>query len=421
MATGFYLVQGDKTTCGGRIIEGATDHTIFGKAAAREKDRVLCGKHPGTFLIAGGIVSDTIHGRRMAGTLDSESTCPCKAKFIPSMLQDTYEKASRGSAAASKSSASNPVARPLPAYLTGEKPPSGFVPDYPVLRNTYRLPDNALREMLEANRHDYMLLTLDECIEIISSWDFYKNTWVDITTSKVGGVAKLYATNIGDIISASKVVSQLGSMGIKCSVYINHKGTELIKLTGYPGIRKILNAPVFSLKNPQIIKFGIGKYGLQNSIKSGAIVGLVYVSVVNTIDFILNDEVTLSKFIGTLATDFVKVGISSAVVFGVGIPANMFIPFVIGPIVVVVAAGLGTAMILNYLDDKYGVTSKITLYIESAQQEFVLKAREIDKGLLDLGAMYADGMLKRGREVLELEIKRYIRNQLDEIGIRNWM
>ncbi|MFZ4215528.1 PAAR domain-containing protein, partial [Pantoea endophytica] len=28
MAIGFYLVQGDKTTCGGRIIEGATDHTI---------------------------------------------------------------------------------------------------------------------------------------------------------------------------------------------------------------------------------------------------------------------------------------------------------------------------------------------------------------------------------------------------------
>ncbi|RTO97665.1 PAAR domain-containing protein, partial [Enterobacter cloacae] len=26
-AKGFYLVQGDKTTCGGRIITGAEDHT----------------------------------------------------------------------------------------------------------------------------------------------------------------------------------------------------------------------------------------------------------------------------------------------------------------------------------------------------------------------------------------------------------
>lgn len=421
MATGFYLVQGDKTTCGGRIIEGATDHTIFGKAAAREKDRVLCGKHPGTFLIAGGIINDTIHGRRMAGTLDSESTCPCKAKFIPSMLQDTYEKASGGSAAASESSASNTVARPLPAYLTGEKAPSGFVPDYPMLRNTYRLPDSSLREMLEANQYDYMLLTLEECIEIISSWDFYKNIWVDITTSKVGGVVKLYGANIKEVISASKVVSQFGSMGIKCSIYINHKGTELIKITGYPGIRKVLNAPVFSLKHPQVIKVGIGKYGLQNSIKSGAVVGFIYVSLVDTVDFILNDDVTLSKFIGTLATDFVKIGISSAVVFGVGFLANIFIPFVIGPIVVVVAAGIGTAMILNYLDDKYGMTNEIILYIESAQQEFVAKAREMEESLFDLGAMYADGMLRRGREVLEFDIKRYIRNQLDEIGIRSWM
>ncbi|MDN0125353.1 hypothetical protein QVN60_19675, partial [Yersinia aleksiciae] len=28
-----------------------------------------------------------------------------------------------------------------PPYLTGEKPPSEFVPDYPVLRNTHTLPD----------------------------------------------------------------------------------------------------------------------------------------------------------------------------------------------------------------------------------------------------------------------------------------
>lgn len=42
-------------------------------------------------MITGGI-SDTIHGRRIAGTLDSISTCPCKSRFIPSILTDTYEK-----------------------------------------------------------------------------------------------------------------------------------------------------------------------------------------------------------------------------------------------------------------------------------------------------------------------------------------
>ena len=94
MAEGNYLVQGDKTTCGGRITTGAEDHTLFDKPVARERDSVTCGKHAGLFKIAGGIDNDTIHDRRMAGTLDSYSTCPCKAKFIPSMWDDTYEKTS---------------------------------------------------------------------------------------------------------------------------------------------------------------------------------------------------------------------------------------------------------------------------------------------------------------------------------------
>ncbi|MGC0826243.1 polymorphic toxin type 44 domain-containing protein [Pantoea agglomerans] len=94
MAEGNYLVQGDKTTCGGRITTGAEDHTLFDKPVAREQDSVTCGQHPGLYKIAGGIDNDTIRDRRMAGTLDSYSTCPCKAKFIPSMWDDTYEKSS---------------------------------------------------------------------------------------------------------------------------------------------------------------------------------------------------------------------------------------------------------------------------------------------------------------------------------------
>ena len=61
-AKGFYLVQGDRTTCGGRITTGAEDHTLFDKPVAREQDSVTCGKHAGLYKIAGGIDNDTIHG-----------------------------------------------------------------------------------------------------------------------------------------------------------------------------------------------------------------------------------------------------------------------------------------------------------------------------------------------------------------------
>ena len=91
MAKGYYLVVEDETTCGGIIIEGDTTHTLFGRAVAREEDRVTCGKHPGTYFIIGHIPGDKIHGRNFAGTLHSKSSCPCEAEFIPSMVDDTYD------------------------------------------------------------------------------------------------------------------------------------------------------------------------------------------------------------------------------------------------------------------------------------------------------------------------------------------
>ena len=90
MAIGHYLFRGDKTVCGGRIIEGCIDHQFFSRDMACEGHQVTCGKHAGRFRIVGGLENDEIHGKRIAGTLHSRSSCPCKSRFIPSIF-DTYE------------------------------------------------------------------------------------------------------------------------------------------------------------------------------------------------------------------------------------------------------------------------------------------------------------------------------------------
>lgn len=420
MAKGYYLVQGDMTTCGGKIVDGASDHCLFGKAVARERDRVTCGQHPGMYMIAGGIANDTIHGRKMAGTLDSISSCPCRARFVPSMMRDTYEKVEGGSSAEEDSAAGSAqtgnVPQPLPAYLTGEKPALGYVPDYPVLKNTHVVPDNNLRTMLAGNNQNIMLLTLGEVLEYLASVGVYKSGWRTITQDQMGEFVVNYGTNIKDTYSTSKLIYQLGSFGITATVYVNHKGTELIKISGYAGIRKILNAPVFAAKNPKVIKYGIGKYGLNNAVKQGFIFGFFYVSAVDTIDFILNDATTLEKFIGKWAVDVLKVGISSAITWGAGVYAVGVFSTIAAPVVVVLVAGALSAWALNKLDDEYEITNKVISLIESAQQEFVGKAKEMEKGLWDLGAMYVDGMLRRGRTVIEYEVKKYIRKSLDNLS-----
>ncbi|HIC8718440.1 TPA: PAAR domain-containing protein, partial [Enterobacter ludwigii] len=50
-------------------------------------------KHPGLYRICGGL-DDDIHGKRIAGTLHSYSSCPCKSKFLHSNWDDDYEFAS---------------------------------------------------------------------------------------------------------------------------------------------------------------------------------------------------------------------------------------------------------------------------------------------------------------------------------------
>jgi len=169
-----------------------------------------------------------------------------------------------------------------PSYLTGEKSESGFVPDYPALRNTHDFPDEHLRDMLSQNNNDVMFITLSEAFEVLQSWGWNetKTAWVETTQSGVGKVLVNYGVNGKDVVTTSMIILKLGSFGIRATVYINHKGTELIKLTGYPGIRKILNAPVFALKNPKVVDLGIGKYGLKNSIISGARVTLIQQDVI---------------------------------------------------------------------------------------------------------------------------------------------
>ncbi|MBU9849645.1 phospholipase effector Tle1 domain-containing protein [Rahnella aceris] len=98
MATGFFLYHLDKTTCGGRILAGAADDTYEIGGIERQKvragDPVSCGEHAGRFRVCGGM-GDTyeVGGvlKEWAGSLDSYSSCPCRARFIPSVQTHTYE------------------------------------------------------------------------------------------------------------------------------------------------------------------------------------------------------------------------------------------------------------------------------------------------------------------------------------------
>ncbi|KRP71056.1 hypothetical protein TX23_16830 [Pseudomonas paralactis] len=170
MSVGYFIRQGDKTSCGGQVLDGDHRTHMHGSLRACEGDPVTCGKDGQTYKILGGISFMQSNGRLIAGTLDSYSGCPCKAELIPSVLLGKYH--GRGGSVArangqtvepvqpapqwsapSQRTATAPSYSPRSAFgafkaLSGEEP--GF----------YIVPKSMTREALEAT----LFSTLDPAV-----------------------------------------------------------------------------------------------------------------------------------------------------------------------------------------------------------------------------------------------------------------
>jgi uncharacterized Zn-binding protein involved in type VI secretion len=158
MNEGHFIGLHDKTSCGGTVLDGHDGIIMFGILHAREGDRVTCGKDGKTYRIVGGISYMISHGAAIAGTLDSYSDCPCKARLIPSVFEATYASDNSAprtgrSAAQPPSSAatSQPVAPRHSGFASSNAPaPAIFARPEPQEPGFYVVPKSMTREALEA-------------------------------------------------------------------------------------------------------------------------------------------------------------------------------------------------------------------------------------------------------------------------------
>ncbi len=91
MTDGYFIRLNDKTSCGGKVLGGDANVTIYGIQHAREGDPVSCGVTGRVYRIEGGVSYIESSDRKVAGTLDSVSTCPCRATLIASHFGSSYE------------------------------------------------------------------------------------------------------------------------------------------------------------------------------------------------------------------------------------------------------------------------------------------------------------------------------------------
>lgn len=160
MSEGFFIGLGDKTSCGGEVLDGDPRINLYGVLHACEGDRVTCGVNGKTYRIEGGISHMRSHGRLMAGTLDSRSSCPCKATLTPSVYTARYvnqpspAQPMRRTAEPTPTAAPRPTPQPQPqpSSLTPSSQPTatpitGFAGAEP---GFYIVPKSTTREALEA-------------------------------------------------------------------------------------------------------------------------------------------------------------------------------------------------------------------------------------------------------------------------------
>ncbi|MDP4534656.1 hypothetical protein Q3O60_00400 [Alkalimonas collagenimarina] len=146
------------------------------------------------------------------------------------------------------------------------------------------------------------------------------------------------------------------------------QGNAHIVFEGYPGLRKHLTGTRYLAANPKVVSMGIGKLGALNAIKTGFVVSVIVSVAFHGLDQLMNDQRTWHHFVGGVAADTiyaVAISVGSwAVVSGVVGTAAML---AIGPILAVVAVGVGLTFIALYIDSHLQLAKKIAVLLEECE------------------------------------------------------
>ncbi|ENV5997891.1 hypothetical protein ACFJ92_002374 [Vibrio parahaemolyticus] len=129
---------------------------------------------------------------------------------------------------------------------------------------------------------------------------------------------------------------------------------------------------------PIIANFAVGSKQVIQSIKSGAIITVVLVSSFRALEhfFSENNKTTLLSLFGTITSDIIKLGISSAIaaitVKGISGATTIF-ALTSGPLFLAIGVSLVVGNILNHIDNKYEITQKFKLALEKTLNESLKK------------------------------------------------
>ncbi len=188
-----------------------------------------------------------------------------------------------------------------------------------------------------------------------------------------------YISPVLDSATLTLVCKDLGITGEAIPKVI--RGRQYIAFTGYAGLRSRFPGTIYLANNRKIIKMAIGSLGIKNMVKNGGMLTICITVPLTVLECFLRDPYSLSAFAGNLASDLMKIGISSIVGAIAGLLAGSFITVAAIPIAVTIAVSVGTGFLLESMDEHYGLTDRLITTLEDMGSEIKKMANDAERTL----------------------------------------
>lgn len=179
-----------------------------------------------------------------------------------------------------------------------------------------------------------------------------KQKWEEhrTTIKSAGGVIPSFLDAKALVVLAAEM-KRGGNLFSKFRIQ-HYAGASYIILKGNPALRTHLTGTRYLANNPKVVSMGLGKAGATNAIRGGGIVTVIFSALFHGMDQLMNDELTWHHFVGGLASDVVIAAAASGITWGIlNLSGVAIASMAIGPLLIVVAAGIITATLLSILID----------------------------------------------------------------------
>ena len=218
----------------------------------------------------------------------------------------------------------------------------------------------------------YALLTVEEAQYFLKTLcDPNANqSWKDAMFSCTDPMSS-FAGNIAESLSVGRIAMELRGFGVTATEYVGRNGNRYIRLSGYPGIRRYLNATRYLIDNQRILDIGIGTRGIENGIIGGARFCIVFAAAYRAVELLLKDEYGLTDFFVNLTMDMAKLAVSVGIAWGAKTIATSLM--ITGGSVIAIAGGifllgLGISYGLYWLDSELKISERIIKHLKSYKE-----------------------------------------------------